>query len=369
MTTPTPPGALPRRIVVVGASGNIGTAVLRRVRDVTDVVVDGVCRRPPPAHAPYDRVRRWHAVDIARSDAERPLTEVFEGADVVVHLAWGFQPTRRPGYLAAVGPGGTERVVRAATAAGVPRVVHMSSVGAYAPRTDLEPVDESWPTTAVPTSLYSRHKAAAEAFLDRVDAGDGDTPDLVRLRPGFVLQPGAGAALGRYGLPPWLPRPVLGRLPVVPLPHGLVLPVVHADDVADAVVRAAGSDAVGAFNLVARPWLTAGDVARALGGRAVEVPPAVLRATVDLSWRARLQPIDVGWYDLALQVPMISTARAESVLGWRPTVDPVEAFRTTIEGIADGRGVDGRVLGPRRSLLDSLATAAVAGTASRRARV
>ena len=357
------------RIAVVGASGNIGTAVLRALRHRSDVEVVGLCRRPPPAAAPYDRVQRWYPVDVSRDAAGPALRSAFTGADVVVHLAWGFQPTRKPGYLEQVGVGGTRRVVEAATAAGVPRLVHMSSVGAYAPRRDLEPVDESWPTTAVPSSLYSRHKAAAEAFLDDVEHESG-TPAIVRLRPGFVLQPEAGASLARYGLPPWLPRQLLGRLPVVPLPRGLVLPVVRSDDVADAVVRAATSDATGAFNLAATPWLTARDVATALGGIALPAPVGLLRTAVDLSWRLGTQPIDAGWFDLALQVPMMRSTRATEVLGWQPRTDPRRAFREAIEGIARGAGTAGRVLGPRRSAGDAWRTALEArGTASRRERV
>ena len=88
------------------------------------------------------------------------------GADAVVHLAWGFQPSHREDYLQELGVGGTRRVVEAATAAGVEHLVHMSSVGAYSPKRDDEPVDESWPTGGVRTSMYSRHKSAAERLLD-----------------------------------------------------------------------------------------------------------------------------------------------------------------------------------------------------------
>ncbi|MEP6981368.1 MAG: NAD-dependent epimerase/dehydratase family protein, partial [Nakamurella sp.] len=54
-------------------------------------------------------------------------------------------------------------------AAGGPQVVQMSSVGAYAPGSYGTAVDESYPTTGIPTSPYSRHKAAAERLLDAFD--------------------------------------------------------------------------------------------------------------------------------------------------------------------------------------------------------
>ena len=109
-----------------------------------------------------------------------------------------------------------------------------------------------------------------------------------------------------------------------------------------------------------------GAVATALGGKALTVPAPPVRAVVDLSWRARVQPIDAGWFDLALQVPLMDTTRARSVLGWEPRVDPRRAFEQAIDGIARGRGVAGAVLGPRRSLPDVVRTALRAGSISRR---
>ena len=73
------------RIVITGASGNVGTALLRRLAGAGHDLV-GVCRRPPGLVAPYDAAT-WHSLDLADDSAERELTEVFRGADAVVHLA------------------------------------------------------------------------------------------------------------------------------------------------------------------------------------------------------------------------------------------------------------------------------------------
>ena len=94
------------------------------------------------------------------------LRDAFAGADAVVHLAWGFQPSHDLAYLEELGVGGTRRVLEAVTAASVPHLVHMSSLGAYSPRQGDHPVDESWARDGVPTSPYSQHKAAAERLLD-----------------------------------------------------------------------------------------------------------------------------------------------------------------------------------------------------------
>src|SRR3712207_7598954 len=54
-------------------------------------------------------------------------SEFVAGVDAVVHLAWALQPGRRPEDLHRVNVEGTQRVVRAAAAAGVAQFVHMSS--------------------------------------------------------------------------------------------------------------------------------------------------------------------------------------------------------------------------------------------------
>jgi UDP-glucose 4-epimerase len=70
------------RVVVLGATGNVGTAVvdvLRADRDVDSIV--GVARRIPELElAKVD----WHSADIVEAD----LVSLFQGADAVVHLAW-----------------------------------------------------------------------------------------------------------------------------------------------------------------------------------------------------------------------------------------------------------------------------------------
>jgi UDP-glucose 4-epimerase len=64
--------------------------------------VVGVVRRPPVQQGVYQRAS-WCSVDLAEENAIAELRQVFDGADVVVHLAWGFQPTRDTRYLTRLG--------------------------------------------------------------------------------------------------------------------------------------------------------------------------------------------------------------------------------------------------------------------------
>ena len=333
------------RLVVTGASGNVGTALLRRLARHDHELV-AVARRPPSPAAPYDRAR-WVSADLSTRESEAVLADAVRGADAVVHLAWGFQPSHDLGYLARLGVGGTRRVAGAVLAQRVPHLVHMSSVGAYSPKKDDERVDESWPRDGMATSAYSRHKAAAERVLDELESRPG-APVVTRLRPGIIGQGAAGSELLRYGLPPGVPAAALRFLPLLPLDPRLTIPAVHADDVAQAIERALDLQPGGAFNLAADPPVTAAMVARALGAHVVGVPAKALSLLAQAAWYAHLQPIDRGWIDMAYGVPLLDCTRAQQVLGWQPTHDGAQVLRETVEGMQQARAGASPVLRPRR---------------------
>ncbi len=338
---------MPTRIVIIGASGNIGSALLRRLAAAgDDYDILGVARRRPPPIGVYEPVT-WHQVDVAEHQAATRLQRVFTGADCVVHLAWGFQPTRNTRYLDAVGIDGSAAVLAAARAAGVGQLVHMSSVGTYAAGRYGQRVDESWSTAGIPTSPYSRAKSAVEAMLDDYESRDGGDVVITRMRPGFVMQRDAASGLRRYTLPAYIDSAWIRLLPVLPLDRSLTIPVIHADDVADAIARAVERRAAGPFNLSAEPPVRRDDVAHALGARAIHVPSPVLRMLVQASWRARLQPIDASWLDLAFTVPLMDTQRARTLLDWSPQHGALDTLAELIDGFTRHSATPSPVLAPR----------------------
>ena len=322
------------RLVIVGASGNAGTALLRRLRTEPDIEPVGVSRRTPQPTGPYADVA-WHALDIGADDAVEQLTGVFTGADAVVNLAWQIQPSHDTRQLYRTNVLGSRAVFRAALRAGVPTLVHASSVGVYAPGPKWAFVKETWLRTGIPESSYSRHKALVERMLDEIEA-DHPTLRVVRVRPGLIFQRDAGTEIGRYFAGPLLPARLLrfGWIPLLPANPGLRLQAVHADDVADAYLRTLRADVRGAFNLAAAPVIDSDVLARTFRGIPVPVPGFALEGAAALSWLLRLQPVDRGWVRLALKAPLMSCDRASSELGWRPRTDAVSALRELVSGLA-----------------------------------
>jgi UDP-glucose 4-epimerase len=332
------------RIVIVGATGNIGTAILRRLHSApegTELV--GIARRLPDELAEPYRGVRWHSIDVSADRAVSALTRVFEGADAVVHLAWLLQPNRNERVLWATNVDGTRNALRAIADAHVPHGVFASSVGAYSRGPKDRRVSEDWPTGGVHSSHYSRHKAVGERMFDRFEATYRDVV-LTRIRPGLVFQRDAATEIARLFLGPLFPTRWLGvvRPPILPMPVQVVSQAVHADDLADAFWRAIERRAGGAFNIAGEPVLSPDRVAEAVGARsAVPVRRAVARAALWATWKLRLQVSDPGWLDIATNVPVMSTERARAELGWVPSVSTVDALREVVEGMGQRAGLAG----------------------------
>jgi UDP-glucose 4-epimerase len=330
------------RVVVTGATGNVGTSVLAALgRDpqVTEIV--GLARRVPESLS-LPKVR-WDQADVTVT----PLAPLFQDADAVIHLAWAIQPSHDEAAMEKVNVLGSQRVFGAAAQAGVGALVYASSVGAYSTGPKDEQVDESWPTEGIPTSAYSRHKARVERLLDDLSAGS--RMRVVRLRPGLIFKAEAASEIRRFFLGPLLPnllvRPRL--IPFVPDVAGLRFQAVHADDVGEAYRRAAVDQVEGAFNIAAEPTIGPPELASLLRARRLPLPAVALRTAASLSWRAHLQPVDAGWIDLALGVPLMDTGRARRELGWEPRKTSLEALAELLEGLRHGSGGDTPPLDPK----------------------
>lgn len=329
------------RVVVIGATGNVGTSLLGTLAedDRVDSVL-GLARRLPALHVPKVE---FACADIASTD----LVPLVRGADAVVHLAWLIQPGRDEPRLRRVNVDGTARVLRAVAGARVPALVYASSVGAYSAGPKDRRVDESWPTRGIPTSFYSRHKAQVESMLDRFE-DEQPGVRVVRLRPGLIFKREAASGIRRLFAGPFLPSPLLRRplLSLVPDVPGLRVQAVHSRDAAEAYRLAIVSDARGPFNVAAEPVLDAATVAEVLGARTVHVSQRVARAAATVTFRLRLQPTEPGWLDLGAGVPLLDSSRAHETLGWQPRHTATDALLELIAGLRDRAGIETPPLAP-----------------------
>ncbi|SDG46411.1 Nucleoside-diphosphate-sugar epimerase [Lentzea fradiae] len=279
------------RVVVTGASGNVGTA-LRRHLTFEDVGVD---------------VRTLSS-----------LRDAIRGADVVVHLAWAIKPTDRDTNI-----DGSEHVLAACVKEEVGHLVVASSVAAYGPAPRWSRVDESWRLTGIEGNTYSAHKVRLEDMLRRYPL-----PHTV-IRPCAIGQASAAPQMRRWLLSPFLPPKLLPYLPI-PLWDGLRLQLVHSDDVARAIAEIVHRKALGAFNLAAEPVLTAPMIADIVGAGRLSVPYSLVEKLAGATAKLRLQPLTPEWVKMADQAPLVRATRAQRDLEWWPEHDARDVLREVV---------------------------------------
>ncbi|CAM5729639.1 SDR family oxidoreductase [Streptomyces fumanus] len=325
------------RVVVTGATGNVGTSVVRLLSEDPEVgSVLGLARRIPewsPAKT------EWAAADLGAGPDD--LVGLFSGADAVIHLAWAFQPTHDPATTWRTNVLGSLRVFEAVAAAGVPVLVHASSVGAYSPGPKNRAIDESWPTHGWPDAAYCREKAYLERALDIFER---DHPGIrvVRMRPAFLFKRSSASEQrrifgGKY-LPGPLARPEL--LPFLPDVPGLRMQALHTADAANAYRLAVRTeDARGPYNLAAEPPVDAELLGELVGTpRRVRVPRPAARAAIAAAWRLRLLPASPHLFDAVLRLPLMDCTRARAELGWRPEHTATEVLEEFLKGFQEGAG-------------------------------
>ncbi len=339
------PGTGNARVVVVGATGNVGTSVVEALgQDPAVGSVLGLARRVPRWRPPKTQ---WRAVDIEPGGDD--LVPLFAGADAVVHLAWKFQPTHQPAVTWRTNVLGSIRVFEAVAAAGVPVLVHASSVGAYSPGPKDRRVDETWPTHGWPQAAYTREKAYLERVLDAYEQAH-PAIRVVRMRPGFLFKRASASEQRRIFagrlLPGRLVRP--GLVPAVPNLPGLEFQALHTDDAAAAYRAALLLPVRGAFNLAAEPPLDADVLARTLGARNLQMPAGPVRAALAAAWRLRLVPASPDLFDAVLRLPLMDADRARQELSWEPLHTSVEAVEEFLAGLRGGAGMDTAPLAPDR---------------------
>ncbi|MFF3877025.1 NAD-dependent epimerase/dehydratase family protein [Streptomyces sp. NPDC001978] len=324
------------RVVVVGATGNLGTSIVKTLgTDPSIGSVLGLARRLPQWSPPKTG---WASVDIADESAD--LTTQFAGADAVIHLAWLFQPTHHPTTTWRTNVLGSVRVFDAAAEAGVPTLVYASFVGAYSPGPKDHAVDESWPTHGWPEAALCREKAYLERVLDTFER-DHPAMRVVRMRPGFMFKAEAACEQHRLFRGPLVPKRLTRpeRMPAFPDIPGMRYQALHTDDAAAAFCQAMLRDVRGAFNLAAEPVVDAAMLAELFGGRTVSVPGWPVRAAVSAAWRAHLLRTPPELFDAILHFPVMDTSRAMRELDWAPTYTVQETLQEWLRGLREGAAV------------------------------
>ena len=313
------PHAAARRAFITGAGGFIGRSVAERLRQ------DG-----------------WQVtgVDVAALDGSHVAGDItspgawtahLAGADLVVHTAAVVSNTVDADTCWRVNVHGTRRVIDAAVAHGVPRMVHLSSVRAYSDRDFPDGADETWPVRTDGHPYVDTKVASEQVVLQAHAAGE---LDVTVVRPGDVYGPGSR---------PWTILPVeairAGRFLLPDGGRGVFTPV-FVDDLVEGIVAAGTSPAaVGQVITLCgdeRPTCAEffGHYGTMLGVPVRTAPSGVARLVFAAAgrvdrWRGRPTEATAEAVDYFLRSGGYSNAKARTLLGWAPRIDLAEGMART----------------------------------------
>jgi nucleoside-diphosphate-sugar epimerase len=320
-------------VAVTGPTGTFGVALMPLLQDDQKVTrIIGIARRP------FDPAERgWTKMEYRQGDVRDPaaLEAAFDGADVVVHLAFliisGNKETTQ-----AINVEGTLNAFRAAAEAGARRFVYASSIAAYGFHHD-NPIGmtEDWPTRPAERLFYAQEKAELEHLL-QAEAEKHPETDLYLLRPPIVLGPDAVGAKAQLspGLLQLLQTVHSGirRLRVVPaVAPDLPMQLIHQDDVAAALqlcVDAAGPP--GAYNIAADDIVNGSDVLRELGFLPLAVPGKPVAAVARAISSLPFLPSGMQWVEAMSHPAIMDTTKARTELGWAPKHSALESLRASL---------------------------------------
>jgi 2-alkyl-3-oxoalkanoate reductase len=324
--TPSPVGP----VLVTGANGFIGRALCGHLADL-GVEVRGV-------DVVGDAAAGIHA---GTTTDPGPWAHLLDDVDTVVHTAAIVSNVVPAARMYAVNVEGTGRVLAAATAAGVRRFVHLSSVVVHG--FDLPAwVDESRPMRPN-GDAYVDTKVASERLV--VAAGAAGDIEVVVLRPGDVYGPGSR---------PWVVLPLTylrARQAVLPARGRGILSHVHLDTLLDGITRAIATPgaAGGVFHLTDGVATTCAEYFGRLGAmvgtrpRHLPTPAAVAAAgLVGGVQRAFGRSNELGAASMRLlaRTGSYRIDRAREVLGFEPGID-LDTGMADVERWAAAQGLLG----------------------------
>jgi nucleoside-diphosphate-sugar epimerase len=233
------------KVFLTGGTGFIGGEVARQLRGRGDDVVCLV-RTPAKAAKLTELGCELVAGDLANTEAIR---KGMQGCDAVIHAAAMYEvgiPVSEREAMRDANVGGTERVLGAALAAKLPKVVYVSTVGVG--QTHGKTVDESFEAPDGPfTSCYEETKWQAHQVAKKLIA-EGLPCTIVQ--PGGVYGPGDESSIGQM-----LDQFLAGKMPLIPFPD-LGICLAHVEDTAAGIVLALDQGKAGESYFLSGPATT-----------------------------------------------------------------------------------------------------------------
>ncbi|MFD4637163.1 NAD-dependent epimerase/dehydratase family protein [Lentzea sp. NPDC058436] len=311
-----------KRITVLGATGFIGSAVLKALAQ-KEVQLRAVARKPavvPPGPAEVEVV----TADLTDREA---LAKAVDGSDAVVYLLLGDGGWRaaEEGSAERVNVGVMQDLLDVLGDSGT--VVVYGGAASQVGVPQREPLDGSEPDR--PETAYDRQKLRAEQLLEKATAAGRVRGITLRLPTVFgESAPGGG---GDRGVVSAMARRALDGQPLTMWHDGTVRrDLVHVDDIAAAFAAALDHP----DQLAGGHWLLGAGRGDALG----DVFRLIAAVTSD---HTGAPPVEVTSVQAPSHAPVtdfrsvtIDSSAFRAVTGWRPEMPLGEGIHRTVEALA-----------------------------------
>jgi dihydroflavonol-4-reductase len=274
---PNPVRVVPVKVFLTGGTGFIGGEVARQLRERGEEVV---CLVRSPEKATKLRELGCELTGGDLSD-EAAIRQGMGGCDAVIHAAAMYEvgiPAKQRPAMWAANVTGTERVMKAALEATVPRIVYVSTVGIFG-NTHKQVVEESYenPETDF-TSYYEETKLEAHKVVQRM-IDEQELPAII-VQPGGVYGPGDTSQVADL-----LEQFFAGKLPLMPFPE-LGICMSHVEDIAGGILLALDKGKSGETYVISGPVTTMREaiemVAKVSGRKAPKrnLPTGLMKAMI-----------------------------------------------------------------------------------------
>jgi len=312
------------RVVVIGATGHIGTYLVPRLVDRGHEVI-AVSRG---TRGPYQAAPQWDAVTQVTADREAEDAEGTFGDRIAA-----LRPDAAIDLICFTGASAKQLVEALRPAR--PLLVHCGTIWVHGPSLRV-PVTEDEPRTAY--GAYGTGKAEIEALL-HAETRAGGVPSVV-LHPGHISGPGWPVITPAGNLDPATWTALATGRPLALPDHGLgVLHHVHADDVAQAFELALSRPAAvgGSFHVTAEQAMTQRGLAAGVAGWFGR------EAALDyVDWDEFTRRVGAGPAEVTREHTFrsitASIARAREVLGYVPRYTALDALHEALSWlVADGQ--------------------------------
>jgi UDP-glucose 4-epimerase len=307
------------RYVITGGAGYIGSRLvdLLSCRENTEKIV--ICDvTAPQGYVPKTEFER---VDVRDRDGVRATLER-AAPDVLVHLAFIFNPSHDEALMYDVDVNGTHNVLEAAAAAGTRQVLVTSSAAAYGAFPDNPvPLTEDDPVRGVSGFSYARDKTESDRICQLWAARYPDRTMTI-VRPCIVFGPNVDNYLVRL----WT------RQPFVADPGTLEndIQFVHENDLVDAITALLVGRHGGAYNVAPDRAMTMRECAELIGSPIRRIPMSAYRGLARAMWAARLSEAPPGQIDFAVHPWIVSNEKLKRQTGWSPRYTSRAAFEITM---------------------------------------